>query len=70
MKAKLTPVEVCDAKFRRKGTMLWKVCEVDRSQPLRWLQERGGAIPDRYFAKILFKSGELNAGICRSDLVA
>lgn len=70
MAAKLSPVEIVDAKLRRKGSMLWKVCKTSRSAPIRWLQERGGAIPDRYFAAIMFASGELRAGITKSDLVA
>lgn len=69
MPEKLTPVQVVDAKLRRRGTMLWKVCKVDRSAPIRWLKERGGQIPDTYFGRILAVSLQIRAGITRSDLV-
>ena len=70
LKSARRPVEIVDAKFRRRGTMLWKVCNVDRSQPLRWLQRRGGAIPDRHFPTILLASKRLRAGVKKEDLIA
>ena len=70
MSGKVTPARLVDAKCRKVGTTLTRVCGVDRSQLIRWDERRDGRIPDRHFPTILLASKRLRAGVKKDDLIA